>query len=103
MALIPGDIVLVRVKAFGQDHNIADKWEQYPHIVLSQIGNQPIFKVQTQNAKGQDTMQILHQNTLDPIQSTQNSAQDSTDQMPVKSVTALAKANLLMDLHFGDV
>ena len=35
MALAPGDIVLVRIKAFGQGHRKADKEEQNPHIVLS--------------------------------------------------------------------
>ena len=45
MALAPGDVVLVRTKALGQDHKIADKWEQNPHIVISQMGNQPVFKV----------------------------------------------------------
>ena len=43
MALAPGDIVLVRMKAFGKDNKTADKWEQNSHIVLSQMGNQPVF------------------------------------------------------------
>ena len=43
MALAPGDIVLVRIKVFGQGHRNADKWEQNPHIVLSQMGNQPVL------------------------------------------------------------
>ena len=58
MALVPGDVVLVRMKALGQDHKIADKWEQNPHVVISQMGNQ------------------LHQNMLYPIQSVQNDVQD---------------------------
>ena len=33
MKLEPGDTVLVRVKAFGADHKIADKWEQKNHIL----------------------------------------------------------------------
>ena len=35
MKLIPGDLVLVRVKAFGPDHKISDQWEQVPYRVLS--------------------------------------------------------------------
>ena len=103
MALAPGDIVLVRTKAFAQVHKIADKWEQNPHIVLSQVDNQPVFKVQTKNARDQEGIQILYQNMLYPIQSAQDNAQDTMDQSPMKSVMALAKANLLMDPHFGDV
>ena len=67
------------------------------------MGNQPVFKVHPKNAKDQEGIQILHQNMLYPIQSAHNSAQDTTDQTPVKSVMALAKVYLLMDLHFGAV
>ena len=103
MVLVPGDIVLVRIKLFGQDHKNADKQEQNPHIALSQMGNQPVFKGQSKNGRDQEGIWILHWNMLYPIQSAQNSAQDTTDQIPVKSVMALAKANLLMDLNFADV
>ena len=37
MALDSGDMVLVRMKALGQDHKIADKWEQNPYVVKSQM------------------------------------------------------------------
>ena len=36
MKIVPRDLVLVRVKAFGPDHKIADHWEQVPYRVLSQ-------------------------------------------------------------------
>ena len=54
MALSPGYIVPVRMKALGQDHKIADKWEQDPHIVFSQMGNQLVFKIQPKNDKNQE-------------------------------------------------
>ena len=44
MKLVPGDTVLVRIKAFRADRKIADKWKQKPYIVLEQILNQPVFK-----------------------------------------------------------
>ena len=50
MALAPSDMVLVRMKALGQDHKIADKWEQNPYVVISQMGNQSVFKVQPRDA-----------------------------------------------------
>ena len=54
MALAPGDIVLMRMKALWQDHKMVDKWEQDPHVVISQMYNQPVFKVQPKNAKNQE-------------------------------------------------
>ena len=52
----PGDLVLVRVKAFGPDHKIADRWEQTPYKVLSQLHNSPVFKVQP--VEGEDDNSI---------------------------------------------
>ena len=46
MKIEPGDLVLARVKAFGPDHKKADRWEQTPYRVLSQLHNSPVFKVQ---------------------------------------------------------
>ena len=60
MALAPGDMVLVRAKALGQDYKIADKWEQNQYVMVSQMGNQPVFKVQPQGAKDQEGIKILH-------------------------------------------
>ena len=45
MSLKPDDIVMVRVKAFGMDRKVANKWEQNPYIVIQQIDNKPVFKV----------------------------------------------------------
>ena len=51
MTLRPNDLVLVHVKAPTGDHKIADQWEVSPHHVLSQLANQPIFKVQLIDAE----------------------------------------------------
>ena len=77
MALVPGDVVLVRMKALGKDHKIADKWEQNPHVVISQMVNLPVFKIQPSNAKNQEGIGVLHWNVLYPIQSTPNDVQDT--------------------------
>ena len=34
-----GDLVMVKVNAFGRDHKIADRWEQVPHKVLKVLGH----------------------------------------------------------------
>ena len=56
------------MKALGQDHKIEDKWEQNPYVVISQMGNQPLFKVQPRDAKDQEGFKILQQNMLYLIQ-----------------------------------
>ena len=68
MKIIPGDLVLVRVKAFGPNHKIADRWEQVPYWVLEQHNNTPVYKVQPVNNDGDDGIQTLHRNMLFPFQ-----------------------------------
>ena len=46
MSLRPNDLVLVHVKAPTGDHTIPHQWIVTPHHVLSQLANQPVFKVQ---------------------------------------------------------
>ena len=42
MRILPGDLILVQVKAFGPDHKIADHREQVPCKVLSQHKDSPV-------------------------------------------------------------
>ena len=44
MKIEPADLVFVRVKAFGPDHKIADRWEQTPYKVLLQLHSGPAQK-----------------------------------------------------------
>ena len=67
ICLFPGDLVL-RVKAFSFDHKIADKLQQTPHQVLSQMGRQPVFKVQEVGAKDQEGILVLYRNMMFPLQ-----------------------------------
>ena len=50
MRLKPEDIVLVHVKAPSGKHNIIDGWEDKQYQVQSQLDDQPVFKVQPENA-----------------------------------------------------
>ena len=47
MKIEPGDLLMVRIKAFRRDHKVADKWEMTPYRVLSQNGKKPVFMVQS--------------------------------------------------------
>ena len=69
MKIVPGDLVLVRVKAFGPDHKIADRWEQVPYQVLEQHNNTPVYRVQPVNDDRDDNICTLHRNMLFPFQS----------------------------------
>ena len=68
MKMEPGDLVPVRVKAFGPDHKIADRWEQIPYKVLSQLHVSLVYKVQPLDKEGEDSIQVLHRNMLFPFQ-----------------------------------
>ena len=56
MKIEPGHLVLVRVKAFGPDNKIVDRWEQTPYKVLSQLHNSPVFKVQPVDGEDENSI-----------------------------------------------
>ena len=72
MSLYPGDLVLVRVKAFSGNCKIVDKWDQTPHCVLSQLGNQAVFNILEVGAKDEEGILVLHGNMLFSLQSSQS-------------------------------
>ena len=93
MALCLVDIVLVRVKAFGSDWKVADKWEQSLYLVVERMGDKPIFKIWPLDSADDSRDRILHRNMLFPLQS-----KVQTD--AIETSTILSKANQLMDLYF---
>ena len=98
MALKPNDLVLVHVKAPTGDHKMADRWEDTQYQVLSQLDDQPVFRVQPVDATADENIRVLHRNMLYPIQS----VTDSDSVIEDKRHFALMKANLLMDIHFDN-
>ena len=73
MKLKPDDLVMVRVKALHGDHKIADQWKDTPHQVISQLGDQPVFKVQPIDATTDNNFKILHRNMLFPLKTSEES------------------------------
>ena len=67
--------------------------------MLSQLADQPFFRVQPIDAVGDENIRVLHRNMLFLIQSVAdpNSVIVNNDKH-----FALMKANLLMDLHFNN-
>ena len=97
MNLRPDDLVLVHVKSPSGDHKIADQWEETPHLVLSQLADQPVFQVKPVDAEDDENVRVLHRNMLFPVQSVTDPIIKNDDQH-----FALMKANLLMDFYFDD-
>ena len=97
MKLDINDVVLVRVKAFGNDRKVADKWEEYPYRVVEQLPDRPVFKVQ--NLKDMTKFRTLHSNMLFPLRTAQGN--DDEPSVLVEHVNVqLLQANKLMDQHF---
>ena len=129
--LEPGDLVLVRQKAFkGKHMKSADRWENTPYHVIQCIGGHlPVYKVQLVD----DTtkFRILHRNLLFPLamrnesdekqvmeinkpnlagsENNTSSGQINNYERPVTrsktkgiKYTLLLKANMLMSNHFYD-
>ena len=94
MKLAPGDLVLVRVKAFGPDHKIVDRWEQIPYRVLAQHKDSPVYKVQPTTESEEEGIRTLHRNMLFPLQSVRD--EETTGQND-----ALVHADLAMMKYFS--
>ena len=94
MKIVPGDLVLVRVKAFGPDYKIADHWEQVPYRVLSQYHNSPVYRVQPVNENTEENIHTLHRNMLFLLQSIRENETLSQNE-------ALVQADLAMMKYFS--
>ena len=101
MKIEPGDLVLVRVKAFGPDHRIADRWEQTPYRVLSQLHTSPVFKVRPVDGEDEDSVRVLHRNMLFPFQTIRADRTNPEKEIEAASAVLLAKANQLMEEYFN--
>ena len=104
MNLRPDDLVLVHVKAPSGQHKIVDQWKDKQYRVLSQLDDQPVFKLQPEDAVDDENIRVLHRNMLFPIQTVRDqSSTETTESVSVnKRHLALKKANLIMDRHFDN-
>ena len=60
-----GDIVLVQRNLFDSQYKIADKLEEDPYEVVSQMDNTPVYRIKTvDNHKA--PIRVLHRNMLHP-------------------------------------
>ena len=94
----PNDLIMVRVKALTGNHKIADRWEDIPHQVTDQLGDQPVFKVQPITTMSDSDIRVLHRNMLFPLKTSEKS---SLKEPKNAQSIALMKANVLMDIYFN--
>ena len=86
MSLKPDYLVLVHVKAPSGQHKIIDQWEDKQYQVLSQLDNQPVFRVQPEDAGDDENIRVLHRNMLFPVQTVR-------DQSPMTITTESVNEN----------
>ena len=99
MSLKAKDLVLMHAKATSGDHKIAYQWEDIQYQILSQLDDQPVFRVQSVDAVADENIRVLHKNMLLPEQSVTDSDSMIADD---GKYVALMKANLLMDINFNN-
>ena len=102
MSLRPDDLVLVHVKAPSGYHKIIDWWENKQYQVLSQLDNQPVFRLQPVDAITDENIRVLHRNMLFPIQTVTDRdliATTTESANENRKHVALMKANVLMNIH----
>ena len=69
-----------------------------PHRIISQMGDQPVFKVRPITTTSDKDIRVLHRNMLFPIKTSEEHT--ITDSENAQSI-ALMKANLLKDIYFN--
>ena len=62
--LEPGDIVLVRQKAFKGKHKIQNRWENQTYRVVEKMSGSPVYKIINERNQSH---RVLHRNMLFPI------------------------------------
>ena len=85
--LKPGDLVLVRVKQFGTDHKIADRWEEPIYRVIQQVKDQPAYNIQ--NTDNQQC-RVIHRNHLFPLRL--RKTEDEMKELTIQSTTLIDTA-----------
>ena len=80
VALQPRDIVMVPTGRFVGKRKVKDQWEEGGFMVVKQLDNWPVYKVQCPPTGNQynPTYRILHLNCLMLVPSEDNTASDTT-------------------------
>ena len=104
VALQPGDI-MVRTDSFVGKRKVKDQWEEGGFMVVKQLDNWPVYKVQCLPTGNQcnPTYQILHRNCL-MLVSEDDTTSDPTQLLALAAIILNAcKGTLLDEVDEGDV
>ena len=105
VALQPGD-VMVKTDRFVGKHKVKDRWEEGGFVVVKQLDNWPVYKVQCPPTGNQHnpTYQILHWNRLMLVPSEDDTTSDSTQLLASAAIVLnVCMGTLLNEVDEGDV
>ena len=106
VALQPRDVVMVQTDRFVGKHKVKDRWEAGGFMVVKQLDDWPVYKVQCPPTGNQcnPTYQILYQNCLMLVPSEDDTASDSTQLLALAAIILNAcMGTLLFEVDEGDV
>ena len=90
---------MLNEKKLRSNYKIADKWDESLYEVISEREDGPVFAIwQLESKKGET--QVVHHNMIHPARS--SNREENQDVRESQRVSALAKANTLMDILFSD-
>ena len=94
VALQPGDVVMVRTDRFVGKWKVKDRWEEGGFVVVNQLEDWPVYKVQCPPTGNQcnPKYRILHRNHLMLVPSEEDTASDSTQL--AAAVAIISNANM---------
>ena len=106
VAFQPGDIVMVQTDMFVGKRKVKDQWEEGGFVVVKQLDDWPVYKVQCPPTGNQcnPTYRILHQNHLMLVPSEDDTASDTTQLLASAAIILNACMGTLLDeVDDGDV
>ena len=106
VALQPRDVVMVQTNRFVGKHKVKDRWEEGGFMVVKQLDDWPVYKVQCLPTGNQHnpTYRILHWNHLMLVPSEDDTASDSTQLLVSAAIVLNAcMGTLLNEVDEGDV
>ena len=106
VALQPGDVVMVRTDRFVGKCKVKDRWEEGGFVVVKQLDDWPVYKVQCPPTGNQrnPTYWILHRNCLMLVPSEDDTTSDTTQLLASAAIILNAcMGTLLGEVDDGDV
>ena len=97
VALQPGDVVMVRTDRFVGKRKVKDRWEEGGFVVVKQLEDWPVYKVQCPPTGNRRNPQyrILHRNRLMLVPPEEDTASDPTQLAAAAAIVSNANMETL--------